>query len=249
MAKAEGIIKIEGTVEDLTFYKQNGKNFVRKKGGVSGERIKNDPNFIRTRENNNEFGHSGSSGKLLRMAMGSLVFKAKDSRLSNRLLQIMSRAKNMDTVSARGLRQVGIGIVTPSGRQLLKGFDFNANAPLNGVLFAPFTLDTATGVFGIADFITAEQLQFPDGATHVSLQSAVLAIDFSTQESELAYSNIVNLPINLAPSALTLTPTSVPSGTGLQLFLLTISFFQEVNAVQYSLRNEEFNVLNIVDVV
>ena len=28
MAKAAGIIKIEGTVEDLTFYKQNGKNFI-----------------------------------------------------------------------------------------------------------------------------------------------------------------------------------------------------------------------------
>ena len=34
MAKASGIIKIEGTVEDLTFYKKDGKNFVRKKGGI-----------------------------------------------------------------------------------------------------------------------------------------------------------------------------------------------------------------------
>jgi hypothetical protein len=46
-----------------------------------------------------------------------------------------------------------------------------------------------------------------------------------------------------------LTPSSVPTGTGVQLFLLMISFYQEVNGVQYSLRNEEYNVLNIVDVV
>ena len=39
MAKANGIIKIEGTVEDLTFYRQDGKNFVRRKGGISKERI------------------------------------------------------------------------------------------------------------------------------------------------------------------------------------------------------------------
>lgn len=110
MAKAGGILKIEGTVEDLTFYKKDGKNFVRRKGGVSKERIDSDPNYVRTRENNSEFGHSGTSGKVLRMAMGSLVFKAKDSKLASRMLQVMSRIKNLDTTSARGQRQVSIGL-------------------------------------------------------------------------------------------------------------------------------------------
>ena len=249
MAKASGIIKIEGTVEDLTFYKKDGKNFVRRKGGVPRERIENDPNFVRTRENNSEFGHSGTAGKVLRMAMGSLVFKAKDGKLSSRMLQVMSRIKNLDTTSARGLRQVSVGLATPEGKQLLKGFDFNINAPLNGVLFAPYDLNTTTGVIEITDFIAAEQLQFPQGSTHISFQSAVLAIDFDTEVSELAYSNIVNLPINLTPTTVTLTPTSVPTGTGLQLFLLMISFYQEVNSVQYSLKNEGYNVLNVVEVV
>jgi hypothetical protein len=249
MAKASGIIKIEGTVEDLTFYKKDGKNFVRRKGGVPRERIENDPNFVRTRENNSEFGHSGTAGKVLRMAMGSLVFKAKDSKLSSRMLQVMSRIKNLDTTSARGLRQVSVGLSTPEGKQLLKGFDFNINAPLNGVLFAPYDLNTTTGVIEITDFIAAEQLQFPQGSTHISFQSAVLAIDFDTEVSELAYSNIINLPINLTPTTVTLTPTSVPTGTGLQLFLLMISFYQEVNSVQYSLKNEGYNVLNVVEIV
>ncbi len=248
MAKASGIIKIEGTVEDLTFYKKDGKNFVRRKGGVPKERIENDPNYVRTRENNSEFGHSGTAGKVLRMAMGSLVFKAKDGKLSSRMLQVMSRIKNLDTTSARGFRQVSVGLSTPEGKQLLKGFDFNINAPLNGVLFAPYDLNTTTGVIEITDFIAAEQLQFPQGSTHISFQSAVLAIDFDTEVSELAYSNIVNLPINLTPTTVTLTPTSVPTGTGLQLFLLMISFYQEVNGVQYSLKNEGYNVLNVVEV-
>lgn len=249
MAKANGILKIEGTVEDLTFYKKDGKNFVRIKGGVSKERIETDPNYVRTRENNSEFGHSGTAGKVLKMAMGSLVFKAKDSKLSSRLLQLMSRIKNLDTTSVRGKRQVSIGLTTTEGKQLLKGFDFNINAPLNGVLFAPYTLDGVTGVVSIPNFVTAEQLQFPQGATHVSFQSAVLAIDFETEVSELAYSNVVNLPINLTLSTITLTPTSVPTGTGLQLYMLMVSFYQEVNAVQYSLKNEEYNVLNILEVV
>lgn len=249
MAKASGIIKIEGSVEDLTFYKRDGKNFVRRKGGVSKERIASDPNFVRTRENNSEFGHSGSAGKILRLAMGSLIFKAKDGRLSSRLLQVMSQVKNLDTISTRGKRTVGLGFGTPEGKLLLKGFDFNANARLNGVLFAPFLLDTATGVITLNNFIPAEQLQFPQGATHVSFQSAVLALDFDTEVSELVVSTAANLPINLATSTLVLTPPTVPTGTGVQLFLLMISFHQEVNGMQYSLKNEEFNVLNVVDVV
>lgn len=249
MAKANGILKIEGTVEDLTFYKKDGKSFVRKKGGVSKERIENDPNYVRTRENNSEFGHSGSAGKVLRMAMGSLVFKAKDNKLASRMLQVMSRIKNLDTVSARGKRQVAVGIGTAEGKLYLKGFDFNIHAPLNGVLFAPFELDTATGVVSIADFTPAEQLQFPQGSTHVSFQSAVLAIDFETEVSELAYSPVVNLPINLTVTPITLTPSSVPSGSGNQLFMLMVSFYQEVNGVQYSLKNEGFNVLNVLEVI
>ena len=145
MAKSTGIIKIEGTVEDLTFYKKDGKNFVRRKGGVSKERIENDPNFVRTRENNSEFGQSGHAGKVLRLAIGTMVFKAKGSKLSSRMLQLMSKIKNLDTTSARGLRKVSIGIATAEGKLFLKGFDFNNYAALKSVFFAPYTLDTTSG--------------------------------------------------------------------------------------------------------
>lgn len=249
MAQQTSLVKIEGTIEDLTFYKKDGKNLVRKKGGISKERIMNEPNFVRTRENGAEFSHSGSSGKILRQALGSMVFKAKDSKLSSRLLQVMARIKNLDTSSDRGKRQVSLGLTSAEGKQLLKGFDFNRHAALNDVLYAPFSLDTATGIVTITDFITAEQLQLPQGATHASLQSSVLALDFATEISEIAYSNIVNLPINLTSTTVTLTPTSVPTGSGVQLFLLMISFYQEVNGTQYSLKNEGYNVLNILEVV
>jgi len=249
MAKQDGIMKIEGTVENFTFYKKDGKSFVRKKGGVSKERIATDPSYVRTRENNSEFTHCMSSGKLLRTALGSMVFRAKDNKLSSRLMQVMSRIKKLDTTSTRGKRQVSLGLNGADGKQHLKGFDFNTNAPLQSVLFAPYVLDAATGVITIANLITEEQLLFANGSTHVSFQGAILALDFDTEVSELAFSPVVNMPINLTPSTVTLTPTSVPVGTGQQFFLLLISFFQEVNGVQYSLKNEEYNVLNILEVI
>ena len=249
MAKVNGLLKIEGTVEDLTFYKKDGKNFVRKKGGVSKERIANDPNFVRTRENGYEFTHSATSGKMLRLALGSMVFKAKDNKLSSRMLQVMSKIKNLDTISARGERKVALGIATLEGKQVLRGFDFNAKAPLNNVLFTPISLDTATGGVSFTDFIPIEQLQFPPGATHFSMQSAILQIDFETGVSEIAYSPITNLPIDNALNSSVLTPSSSPTGSGVKLYLLLISFYQQVNGVQYSLKNEEYNVLNILEVI
>ena len=248
MAIIKGIVSIEGTYEDMSFYKKDGKNFLRKKGGVSKERIDTDPNFVRTRENMKEFGQNISAGKMLRLALGSLVFKAKDSKLSNRLMQVMSRIKNFDLTSARGHRNVGVGIATAEGKLALTGFDFNANAPLQGVLFSPYALDLASGKVTIANLVAAEQLQFPQGATHLSLQSGVLAIDFSTGDSELVLSNLENLPINLTGTAVNLLPASMPSGGSVQLYLLFISFYQEVNGVQYSLKNESFNVLNVLAV-
>lgn len=249
MAKVNGIVSIEGTIEELTFYKKEGVTYVRKKGGVSGDRIASDPSFVRTRENNTEFGHSGSSGKLLRKALGSMVFKAKDSKLSSRLLQTMSRIKNADTTSVRGMRNVAIGLAGTEGKLFLKGFDFNSRAALKSVLFAPYTLDTATGTFAITDFIPAEHLAFPAGATHVSIQSAVLVLDFATEERDIRYSVPLTLPLNLTPTLAMVAPTGMPTGSGQTFFVVLLTFSQEINGQLYSLKNEEYNVLTILEVL
>jgi len=42
MAKQKGIIKLEGTIGDIAFYKSQDGHLARAKGGVSADRIKND---------------------------------------------------------------------------------------------------------------------------------------------------------------------------------------------------------------
>lgn len=249
MARVNGLVKIEGTIEDLTFYKKDGENFVRRKGGVSKERIASDPNFVRTRENNTEFGHCGSSGKLLRKSLGSMVFKAKDGKLSSRLVQVMSRVKNADLTSARGKRRVSEGIASAEGKLHLTGFDFNSRALFKSVLFAPFDLDTTTGTLSIPDFKPAEHLSFPPGATHVSIMNAVMVLDFETEETKIEYSPVVNLPLNLVASPVSVAPATLPSGTGQTFYVAMLSFYQEINGMQYSLKNEEFNVLTILEIL
>lgn len=249
MGRIKSFLKIEGTLDDLTFYKSQDGFMVRTKGGVSSNRIKNDPAFIRTRENGKEFGHSAKSSKQLRQAIIPLIADAKDGRVASRLTQAMSKIKNEDLTSARGQRQVAIGLATAPGKAWLKGFEFNNRTTLGSVLLSDYTLDPLTGEIVISEFIPSQRLQLPDGASHVSFSSGYLLLDFATGNKQLEVSPVVNLPINMTESTVTLTPTAVPAGTGTAMYFLKLSFFQELNGIQYPLNNGAFNALQLIEVL
>lgn len=248
MAKLGGIIKIEGTLDNLTFYKTKDGHLVRTKGGVSKERIQNDPAFERTRENGAEFGASASAGKLLRTSVRNLLMRAKDARVASRLTQAMTKIKNLDTTSSRGERKVSVGLATAEGKELLKGFNFNNKAIIGSVLFAPFSIDNTSGEIIFANLNPMNDIVYPSGATHVSLTSGVAKVDFETGENSIEISPTINLPIDNTTAAQTLAPNVLPTGTGNDVKLLLIEFFQEINGNQYILKNGSYNVLSIVDV-
>ena len=247
MAKLKGILKIEGTLDELTFYKTQDGHLVKTKGGVSADRIANDPNFQRTRENGSEFGSSATAGKVLRNAVRNLMMNASDNRVTSRLTQVMTVIKNYDTTSARGERTVAIGIADPAALALLKDFDFNDKAILSGVLFAPFIVTPATGEIAIPAFVPLNDIAYPGGATHVNLKAAFANVDFTNEISAIEYSPVTNLPIDGTNTPVSLVPAGVPAGAGTKFYLLLLEFFQEVNGVQYPLKNGAYNVLNIVE--
>ncbi|MFO7672658.1 MAG: hypothetical protein R6V74_03010 [Lutibacter sp.] len=249
MGKLKSFIKLEGTLDGLTFYKSQDGYLVRTKGGISKSRMLKDPAFKRTRENFQQFGLNAKAGTLLRDAVGPMLSKAKDSKLSSRMLKLMNEIKNFDSTSVRGQRSVYLGLETAAGKQLLKGFDFNARAHLQSVLNANFFVDTTTGVLVIPDFISQEQLSATENATHVSFRTAFVNLNFNTRLFNSSYSQEVILPIDLSASTITLTPDGVPAGDGIQFHLLLIEFYQEINGVQYPLLNGAHNVLNLVALI
>ncbi len=89
MARQKGIIKLEGTIGDISFYKSKDGHLARTKGGVDGDRIHNDPAFQRNRENGQEFGRAGASGRLLRTSIRQYLKNAADSRVVSRLTREM----------------------------------------------------------------------------------------------------------------------------------------------------------------
>jgi len=249
MAKLKGILKIEGTLQDMTFYKSQDGHLVRSKGGVSGQRIANDPAFARTRENGSEFGSSATAGKLLRDTVRNLMATASDNRVTARITQLMTQIKNLDDASARGDRAVSVGITKPEAKVLMKGFNFNNSSILGSVLFKTYAANTSTGVISLVDFVPINDIKAVTGATHISLQGAFAIIDFAAGTSVIEFTNEENVPIDGTSSTVTLTPAAVPTGTGTKVLFLTLEYFQEVNGVQYSLKNGSYNSLAIIEVV
>lgn len=248
MAKQKGVIKLKGTIGDITFYKSQDGYIAKEKSAISADRIAKDPAFERTRENGAEFGYSAKAGKMLRKAVHSLLQSVKDSRVISRLQKTMNNIKNLDGTSARGQRNVGVAIALPAAKALLKNFNFNKDALLESILVVPYAVNTATGVISVNGLVPVNDVVFPQGATHFTLKGAWLKLDFVTGIYDLQLSNTVNLAINGNSTNVVLTPAAVPAGNGTDIYLLQIEFYQVINNVQYSLKNNANNALSIIEI-
>lgn len=248
MARQRGVIKLDGTIGDITFYKSKDGFLAREKGGVSSDRIANDPAFQRTRENGAEFGRAGKAGKMLRNAIRNLLQNASDSKMVSRLTTEMVRVIQEDTTNPRGLRNVIDGEA-----ELLQGFDFNINGKLGTTLYAPYTstIDRVAGTLtvDIPAFIPLNMINTPGGATHFKINSAGAEIDFEAETFIVDTQVTGVLPIDAVATAVINLANAVTANSTHPLFLiLGIEFFQQVNGQFYSLRNGAFNALSIVKV-
>ncbi|ABG58464.1 hypothetical protein [Cytophaga hutchinsonii] len=250
MARQKGLLKIDGTIGGMTFLRTKDGLIVKEQLPSTKSKFESDPKFQRTRENAQEFGMAGTSGKMLRDAIRSFMKNASDSKVTARLTQVMSFILKEDKTSARGSRNVATGIKTDKGKAFLRKFNFNIDALLGTILFKPLVLDPATGEITIDDLSPLNEIEGPQGATHVTLKSAFLSIDFATGKADVQYSLPVNLELTADRGILQLSPTKAPIITTdtTVMHLLALEFYQEINNVQYSLKNGAYNCLEIVHV-
>jgi len=248
MARQSGIIKLKGTIGDISFYKTSDGHLARLKGGVDANRIANDPAFQRTRENGSEFGRAGKGGKLIRNTMRVLLEHAKDKRLTGRLTKDLLAVVKTDTVNSRGLRTVQDGDLS-----LLLGFNFNIKGKLGATLFTPYDLafDRVTGEadLNLAAFSPKRHIAAPRGTTHFKVVSAAAEVDFAAETFVFANDETAILPYQKADTApIALTSTVTANSTLPVLMVIGIEFYQEVNGEMYSLKNGAFNALSIAKI-
>jgi hypothetical protein len=248
MARQKGIIKLKGTIGDITFYKTQDGHLAREKGGIDASRIKSDPAFQRTRENGSEFGRAGRAGKILRTSLRALLINSADGRMVSRLTQAMIKVIQADMVSLRGLRNVIDGEA-----ELLSGFEFNIRGKLGTSLFAPFVgaIDRVSGEITVelAEFIPANMIAAPSGTTHYKIISAGAEIDFEAETFVEAHSETAILPWDaVATAAVNQVNTVSPASTKPLFLAVGVEFYQEVNGQMYSLKNGAYNPLALVAV-
>lgn len=247
MAQQESFIKLKGKIGDLTFFKTKTGYQAREKGGVSAERIANDPAYLRTRENNAEFGRACASSKKLRDVLRSIILLTSDSKMPNRLTSRVARIVKADTTNVRGERKV-----LPENVGMLKDFSFNAAALLNTTFFANYltSFDRVTGeiLIDLPAFNPEVAIAKPAGATHYQFNAAVANIDFEGEESTLVTANTSSSPLNTTVGAAQILLNLPPNSTLPMLLIFGISFYQKVNSVNYSLNNGAYNAISVIAV-
>ncbi|WP_430810129.1 MULTISPECIES: hypothetical protein [unclassified Carboxylicivirga] len=248
MARQKGVIKLEGRVGDLSFYRSGGQYLAREKGGVDADRIKKDPAYARTRENGSEFGRAGKAGKELRNALNEVLARGADKKVSNRLAAAMLKAIQADATNRRGERTVQDGNLS-----LLKGFEFNAAAPLETILKLSHTVafDRAAGTTQLAidAFNPSEEVPQVEGATHVRFILATAAVDFGNQSYEVDVVDSVDIDLTALEQEAVSMNSAISADSPHPVFIVVgVEYHQLVNGSMYPLQTKTHNPMAIVEV-
>jgi len=263
MSKQVGLIRLDGKIGGISFYKLAGEDLARIANGPSKDRILKDANFQRTRENNVEFGGSANLAKALRLAFANILPTMADGRITSRLVKLF-KAINLSGTGARGEREFAI----TDNRIKLVNFEFNNSTSLGSVMNAPYTFSNTAarnvGTVDIPPFNPTNYLNAPAGATHFKLISTIgvlsdYAYDPATKKYEPldTASNLANatgesavLPLNAVTTAITLTAalTGAPTLSGDMNVIQTlgVEFYQRVDGVDYVFA--QGNAMKIINV-
>lgn len=263
MSKQKGLIKLVGTIGGVTFYNSDGEYLARMAGGPTKERIQNDPSFVRTRENNVEFGGAAKVGKAFRTALSGVLQTMAGRRLTGQLTKLF-KSINLKGVGVRGKRPFTL----TANKNMIKGLDLDKKLSLTSVFSAPFTVsandDRNEVSFSIASFTPSNLIDAPSGATHFKIVGAIgLVSNYhfndetgsyepevpeedslgvvigSTVRSLEANSNAINLTATIPDGILPDDAVSV-------IACLGIEFYQEAGGTNYILA--QGNTMRVVNV-
>ena len=247
MAKQAGYIKLEGTIGDLSFYKNRDGNFIaRRKGGVSKERLLNDPKFQRTRENMQEFSTAATAAKFLKNAFREIELKSNGGKLHNRLYSIAMKVVKSDPVSDRGSRRFELGDMG-----LLLGFEFSEKSVFGNVMKKQLQVaeDEASVTVTVPELVPTKYLLYPKGSTHYRLSLIRAAVNFTANTFYTEIATIVPRLLNnqAAPEVTMTLPKPAVEGEN-YFYALTLEFLVQVNGNQYDLNDVSQNPAFILSV-
>jgi hypothetical protein len=245
-----GVLKFSGTIDGITVYHHKLYGWiVRRKGGPDPKQMKSDERFKRVRENGKEFGACAKAAGLIRRGLHAFLKESADARLNGRLTKVFVQIKNLDTSSTRGKRDIIEGLKSEEGKALLEGFDLNSVTQLGNILKAPYTIHKARNIISIGELVPKKHLKASKGATHVRFKSVLLGFDLKSGRSEVSASVAGELELDNKPHTIRLKVPGLNKLWDLQLLLLQLCFYQEINGKEYRLLDKRYNGMKIITVV
>jgi hypothetical protein len=234
MPKQVGLIKIKGTVDDLSFFDSQDGYMAKKKGRYSVDKFKTDPNYKQVRLNTMEFSTGGNASRFFREAFTTEINKAADNRMISRLTQAMIAILQTDPVNDWGYREVQSGDM-----EKLVDFNFNIGVPFSAAakIKPETTINRTTGqlAVNIPAHIPQELVAAPTGGvSHYRFFAAAAAIDFGTGSSTSARQSSANLVYddNLGTDT-SLTLPLTPNSPFPLFIVLGVEFMKVVNGKPY----------------
>ena len=246
MGKLKGILQFTGQIDGLSFYEMNGKIVIRKTGGFDGEKIKNNANYARVRENSSEFAHCAKVGKYFRSAFSSCLMPLRIPYVHNHIVSLFQGILKLDEIQKRGNRTVRNGMLTSEGKKALLAFEFDKTQKFSRYFPFKMEVDFTAGSLKVLDFC-ASTLIAPKGADQVQLQLHVAKLDFEHFTTPITQtSSIALIDLNDTTSQdLTLTFTPTLQDSNIHIAVLEVCFLQEVNGSFVKLKGGGLKIVGV----
>jgi hypothetical protein len=263
MSKQKGVIKLVGNIGGMSFYASGGEYLARTAGGASKASIATGSNFVRTRENNAEFGGSAKVGKAFRTSLSSVIQTMGGSSLTPSLTKLF-KTINAKTDGVRGKRAIALS----QNKALVKGLELNEKVSFTSIFNAPYTVvanaDRSLVTYTIPNFIPLNFVSAPAGATGFRIAGALgLLSDYSYDDgtqgyepdvaTENALGNSTYSPIKPLTNVVTSITFTVNTPGGLLpqvgvsvIACIGIEFYQKVGTVDYILA--QGNTMKVADI-
>ena len=131
MAIVKGVLQLQGSLENVTYYTRRGSDKViaRAKVGPTKERLATDPKYAGFRNHQKEWKGCTKFGSLTRYAFGGL-HRLADYNLTPVLNGMGKRLMKLEPDTDPGKRPIRLS----QHKQMLEGFNFNKLNPFNTVL-------------------------------------------------------------------------------------------------------------------
>lgn len=191
MAVQTGLTRYQGSMGGIRHFKIKGLSgdYAAFVTPISGDRIKKSPEFVRTRENMNEFSGCGIACSSLRMGLSPLLTQMADRYVTSRLTALMKKINLQNQTDARGFRAIEVSLY---GKNMLKDFEFNDKVTMKSLIKASMSFTHSenrdSAQLTVAPFPFDGGLSVPGGATHYRLLHVVsLLSDFAYNESTEYY--------------------------------------------------------------